>query len=127
MHQTYEALPTLEGENAYDYRSNLFDGMALMISSLIEKCDPFDTAVSFLAINGLSQYLAQGSEFAVLFAIPQVIDTAHLVINVKDVYSYGYRWLSTFNFFTLGNLTVRIALAVGRLCIFLNFINLNFN
>ena len=47
--------------------------------------------------------------------VPIAIDSVQMVINIKDIYIIGYKWLSTFNFFTLGNLLARVSLLVARL------------
>ena len=87
----------------------------MMLGALFEKCNFFDTAPHFILSNALSYELAQIEEAKMVSFIPIAIDSVQMVLNIKDIYIIGYKWLSTFNFFTLGNLLARVLLLVARL------------
>ena len=92
----------------------------MFLGALFEKCDFVDTAPHIMLANALSQVLYQIEEAKVVSFVPIAIDSAQMVLNVKDIIYVGFKWLSTFNFFTLGNLLARISLLVARLHVIAN-------
>lgn len=89
--------------------------MIISLGMLTEKCNFLDTLPAFIISNTLVYWLGDSKEGKMLTIIARVLDTPQLLIDLKDVYNVGFKWVSTFNFFTLGNLIGKLLLAVGRL------------
>ena len=87
----------------------------MSLSMFIEKCNFLDTLPSFVISHGLIYLLDDFEKGRLISLVPRVLDASQMFLDFKDAYFLAFKWLSTFNFFTLGILLGKLSMAVARL------------